>query len=284
MASKSKRIAVQNETIKAFELGRYTTPKGNNILINKGDILNCTKNTTYHTFKEVDQELSKRKIKTDHKTKILLFNKDSLEAGVMMQHNGYNPVILNMASFKNPGGGYLNGASAQEESLFRRTCLHLCLDGENKNKLYPIAYDAAIYSKDVLAVRRSEELNYEFVEKYRKLSIISSSAYKCGVGEVYTDKIKKIMKYKLEMIFKLGILYEHDSLMLGAFGCGAYHNPANIIAEICKELIQEYDGYYRCIAFAILDDRNATINGAIHGYADGNLETFRKILGVKIIN
>lgn len=50
-------------------------------------------------------------------------NIDCLHAGAALKKSGYNPAVLNMASSSNPGGGVINGAGAQEETLFRRTNL-----------------------------------------------------------------------------------------------------------------------------------------------------------------
>lgn len=283
MTTKAQRIAVQMDTIKAFGKGQYKA-KDKIVLIDSNDIKNSIQHTSYLSSKEIEYLLGKQDIAPKYdKTEILIFNQDSLEVGLLLQEQGYDPGVLNMASYKHPGGGYQNGAGAQEESLFRRTCLHLCLDGPKKKVFYPIGIDCAIYTKNVPVIRRSESLDYEFMENYKKISIISCPAYKCMDGDEYTDKIRKIMKYKLELVLQTGIYYGHDSVVLGAFGCGAYHNPATVIAEICKELIAQYQGYFKCIAFAILNDHNSETNGELYGYTEGNLELFSKVLGVPVV-
>jgi uncharacterized protein (TIGR02452 family) len=292
MTTKVQRIAIQMDTMQSFKQGQYINAKGHTVLIDPNDIKKTIQSTKYHSSKEVEYALEKqfskpKYTKYNETGKIngsnVIFNKDTLETAHILQEQGLNPVILNMASFRHPGGGYMNGASAQEESLFRKTCLHLCLDGNKRETLYPIGMDSAIYSQDVLVVK---DESYQYFDQYKKVSVISCPAYKCTSfdGEEYSDKIKQLMKKKLELIIRIAILYDHDSIVLGAFGCGAYHNPANIIAELCKELIEKYKGYFKCIVFAILDDRNSHDNSAAYGYAGGNLQIFSKTIGIPIIN
>jgi hypothetical protein len=58
--------------------------------------------------------------------------------------------VLNMASEKNPGGGWLGGSTAQEEALCYRSTLAASL---NKAKFYPIPARAGLYTRDVVVLR-----------------------------------------------------------------------------------------------------------------------------------
>ena len=60
---------------------------------------------------------------SDTPTIVEVQNIDCLYAGTQLKEQGYNPAVLNMASRRNPGGGVVTGAGAQEETLFRRTNL-----------------------------------------------------------------------------------------------------------------------------------------------------------------
>ena len=64
------------------------------------------------------------------------------------------------------------------------------------------------------------------------------------------------MKKKITTIFETAYKRGHDSLVLSALGCGAFRCPAKGIAEIFNEVIQEYDGYFNVILFAIYPGNN----------------------------
>ncbi|SPQ25028.1 caa5e1df-d3d9-4c00-8a4f-5f2f830aabfd [Thermothielavioides terrestris] len=59
--------------------------------------------------------------------------------------------VLNMASDRNPGGGWLSGASAQEEAL----CFRSTLAASLHRNLYPIQRRAGLYTRDVVIFRTS---------------------------------------------------------------------------------------------------------------------------------
>jgi hypothetical protein len=57
--------------------------------------------------------------------------------------------VLNMASERNPGGGWLKGAAAQEEAL----CFRSTLAASLHRNLYPIERRAGLYTRDVVIFR-----------------------------------------------------------------------------------------------------------------------------------
>jgi uncharacterized protein (TIGR02452 family) len=100
----------------------------------------------------------------DHQTNYSVINADCLETSEILLKAGFNPCVLNLASRRNPGGGVLNGASAQEESIFRRSNLFLSLYqfasyaneyGIKKHiRSYPLDRNTSgIYSTDVTVFR-----------------------------------------------------------------------------------------------------------------------------------
>ncbi|KAL3439853.1 hypothetical protein BJX65DRAFT_317339 [Aspergillus insuetus] len=86
---------------------------------------------------------------------IRVINDDTLNVAVRLAHShsashtNPRPIIINFASHKKPGGGWLNGAMAQEESICYRSSLALSLHRRD----YPLALEDAIYSPYVLVMR-----------------------------------------------------------------------------------------------------------------------------------
>ena len=67
------------------------------------------------------------------------------------------------------------------------------------------------------------------------------------------------IKNKIRTIFRIGLVHGHDSLVLGALGCGAFRNPPRHVARLFHEVMDEpeFKNKYRRVVFAILDDHNA---------------------------
>jgi uncharacterized protein (TIGR02452 family) len=63
-----------------------------------------------------------------------------------------------------------------------------------------------------------------------------------------------ITKNKIRLILNVAIEYEYKTIILGAFGCGAYHNDPKVIASYFKEIIfnENYINCFDNIIFAIL--------------------------------
>jgi len=69
----------------------------------------------------------------------------------------------------------------------------------------------------------------------------------------------------------------HDSIVLGAWGCGAFRNPPNHIALLFQQVLQEpeFRGRFKRVVFAIFDDHNAR---KAHN-PKGNLLPFQQVFG-----
>ena len=63
--------------------------------------------------------------------KVIVSGKRSLEAAECYAKQSKKVCVLNFASATNPGGGVVNGSSAQEECLCRCTTLYPCLKEES---------------------------------------------------------------------------------------------------------------------------------------------------------
>ena len=68
-----------------------------------------------------------------------------------------------------------------------------------------------------------------------------------------------ITRNKIRTVFRLGLTYGNDALVLGAFGCGAFKNPPAEIAKLFHEVMEEpeFKNKYRLITFSIIEDHNS---------------------------
>jgi uncharacterized protein (TIGR02452 family) len=177
-----------------------------------------------------------------------------------------------MASAMQPGGGVLNGALAQEESLCVRSTLYPSL----KDEYYRIPTHAAIYTPNVLVFRSTSHADLPKSEWFYT-DIISVAAIKFPetvmgkegkrVYDVESDKEDMVKKVRL--IFQVARQKGVSHLVLGALGCGAYRNPPEEVAKIFKKVIfgdrkrGRVEGIEE-VVFAIFD-------------AGENLRTFREV-------
>lgn len=204
----------------------------------------------------------------DNPNKLILDirNADTFEMAIDFIAEDLNPLVLNMASDFKPGGGVRSGKMAQEEELFRRSNAHLT----HPQQWYPLTEDQVIYSPEVTIVRDTAKNNYAFIKEHTVAMIACAAVRKPRLiyGE-YKDRDYDEMYSKIESLFLIGIEKEHDSLVLGALGCGAFGNPPEEVAKIFKIMIDKYGSYFKKIGFAILVAKPGD---------DENLIAFQKIL------
>ena len=234
-----------------------------------------------------------------NETKLSVVNDDCLVVGKQMQDEGLNPAVLNMASAYRPGGGVLNGARAQEECIFRRSNLFMSLylyDRQmydlviepNKDDMYDLNFIqqgypmdenfGGIYSADVTVFKDGK---YEWLYDPYQTAFISVAAMNINrasrqgepvlVDGRLSERAVAIAKNKIRIIYRIGILHGHDSLVLGAWGCGDFGNLSEQIAQLFVNVLNEdeFRGKYKDIRFAIIEDHNSR---------GKNYQTFKNVI------
>jgi len=196
-------------------------------------------------------------------TRIDVRNQTSLAAFNNLTNEGLTPAILNFASALQPGGGFLNGARAQEEYLTRSSTLWMCLRdhpmyayhhalGNNNNPFYS---DYVIYSPRVMVLRNDDG---QLLEKPYPCAIITSPAVHANGVRRYmpqrVDEIGPAMWKRILKVLAVAEHHQHDSMVLGAWGCGAFGNDGNEIAGLFRKALEEnFQGVFRHIVFAVTD-------------------------------
>lgn len=271
---KELRAQEYRNTIEIVNQGFYTTEDSK--LVTFPDLTRMEHETAFYSKEFRVDDIPAR----SENTRFVVRNVDCLEESVRLSHEGYNPAVLNMASRRNPGGGVMLGAGAQEETLFRRTNLFRSLyqfseqfidhDWFKKHitlaktgKRYPMDRDfGGIYAPDAFLFREDEQHGYKLMNELERLSFISVAGINHPDLKDAThlaDSMIEGTKNKMRTILRIGLRHGHDSLVLGALGCGAFCNPPSHIARLFHEVFEEpeFKNKYRLISFAILDDHNA---------------------------
>lgn len=197
--------------------------------------------------------------------------------------------VLNMASRRNPGGGVINGAGAQEEYLFRCSDYYkflYCYASYAKEyglqrsmHQYPLDRNfGGIYSSGVTIFRENEETGYKLAKSPWRVNMIAVAGMSSPRLVIENNKeriaaeLVEGVKNKISTIFSIACEHGQRNLVLGAIGCGAFHNPPEHVAELFRDVINknEFSGAFLKICFAIKKDHNS------HG--DRNYLAFKKIL------
>ena len=211
-------------------------------------------------------------INVQYDTNITVEESDSIDAGKKLLDAGFNPIVLNMASGKRPGGGVLNGSSAQEESLFRRTNLfqsmyQFCDYGSTygvpkRIESYPMYKNTnGIYTPKATVFRSDKSLGYALLDEPFLLSFVSVPAINRPTltedGLLNLEDIQTTIS-KMKTIFNIAIANNHDAIVLGAWGCGAFKNPPHHIAKLFNMVLHhnEFNGKFRKVVFAIIENKH----------------------------
>lgn len=192
-----------------------------------------------------------------HTAHIEVTNETTLSAARRLLEQKLNPVALNFASATNPGGGFLNGARAQEEYLARSSCLYECLRHSpiyayHRQQNDPLYTDYMLYSPGVPMIRGDDG---GLLEAPYTVSVITAAAVHANhLPAARQSEITPAMWQRILKVLAIGLEHAHESIVLGAWGCGAFGNDGHQIAGLFKKALSEnFKGAYRSVIFAILD-------------------------------
>lgn len=163
---------------------------------------------------------------------------------------------LNFASFKHPGGMFLNGSRAQEEALCHESNLYNILINfehsyyaQNKqlylnNSLYK---DRSIYTPGVLFQREDYAVFCDIITCAAP-NKKAAMKYK-GVTE---EEANNALISRIHHVLNIAYLNKVDTLILGAFGCGVFGNDPYKAATIFRTFLQmPFINCFKQVIFAI---------------------------------
>jgi uncharacterized protein (TIGR02452 family) len=178
-------------------------------------------------------------------------------------------VALNFASAKNPGGGFLGNAKAQEEDLARCSALYACqitkrayydANRASESMLYT---DHIIYSPGVPFFRDDR---LALLAKPFLVSIITAPAPNAGQaaqkGKGESEKVKGVLDARAGKVLAVAAAHGHRVLVLGAWGCGVFRNEPRDVAEVFARWLDHprFSGAFDRVVFAVYDRGQGTPN------------------------
>jgi uncharacterized protein (TIGR02452 family) len=190
-------------------------------------------------------------------TRFEVTNETTLSAHRRHQAKGLGVVSLNFASATHPGGGFLRGARAQEEYLCRSSGLYVAIK-DCPMYAYHLAQgehlysDAMIYSPDVPVFR--DDQHALLPSPYPASFITSAAPLARLLRDEDFEHLHDLLYVRIKKILSVASSNGHDSLILGAWGCGAFGNDGNQMAGLFHQaLSKDFAGCFKEVTFAIVD-------------------------------
>ncbi len=229
------------------------------------------------------------------RAEVVVSGKRSLEAAETYAKQGKKVCVLNFASATNPGGGVVHGSSAQEESICRCTTLYPCLASHDMAaKFYyphrsartPLYNDDCIYTPGVAVIKSDISFPERLREDERwQVDIITCAAPNLRErpsnfmnpnagsqpARITREELKELLLTRVRRIFELAAAGENEVLILGAFGCGAFRNPPDVVAEVFSEVMEDFIFHFETVEYAVFHTERET----------ENYSQFKRILGSK---
>lgn len=285
-----------------FDAWQYVAPSGNIISLpgTRQELLDATK-----VYRD---EVSAAKVPARYKTtKTGCANEDCMVVAKNLIDQGRNPAILSMANPDKACGEYNSGDGSQEPSLCLASTLSPTLY-QYYNKLwakkasvplrepsgYPIDVRfGGIYSPKVTVFRDNTFSGFALREKPFQIAIITTGAlnfnpnpkiapsnnleYRSQDGG-FTPEGEEVMSDKIRTIYRIALLNDHDSLVLGAFGCGTFKLKPELVSALFKKILdeKEFKGKFHTIVFAMIEG-NAGPRRKVE--EEGRWASFYKLFG-----
>ena len=229
------------------------------------------KETIEHQYVVYESEKVSKKPE-DHRfdtpAEIIVSQRRSFEAA--KRYSDERVCVLNFASSTHVGGGVTTGAGAQEECLCRCSTLYFAIsDNETKKKFHDTHYrqlksgrlnslynDDCIYSPGITVFKSDIELPKLMPEnEWYNVDVITCAAPNLNsrYEKIFiSDKVlKELHKKRAKRILDIAVSEGVDVIILGAFGCGAFRNPPDVVAQAYREVIDDYKYDFKTIEFAV---------------------------------
>lgn len=267
MANRAHRASIAAETIEILDRGTYTVD-GRTVSIAEA-LAGCRSKTLLYTPHDLEQLIASLDRPTPTHTALSVSNCTTFAAAQQLLNDGFDdPLCLNFASAKNPGGGFLSGSQAQEECLARASGLYASLVTQmpyydtNRGSTTSLYSHHAIYSPRVPVFRDDEGA---LLPLPYTVSMVTSPAVNAGAvrkNEPHNiPEIAPTMQHRIESVLAIAREHRHRALVLGAWGCGVFANDPADVARWFRDALTSQPRFanaFERVIFAVLDFADGT--------------------------
>lgn len=182
---------------------------------------------------------------------------------------GGDVACLVFASARNAGGGFLNGAQAQEESVARGSALYPCLRAAGDFYAHHRASDDLLYSDRVIyspEVPVFRDDGGTLLPAPYPVSFLTAAAP--NLGAVLRSQpesaaaVPGVLGRRAARVLQVAAAHGHRRLVLGAWGCGVFANDPEVVASTFREALRD-NGPFEHVVFAVLDRQRGTPTHAV---------------------
>jgi uncharacterized protein (TIGR02452 family) len=281
--SRGNRAQIAQETVQFAERGWYELPDGDRVDFTEA-MNRCLQETTLYTPEELDRLVAQTGPPPNpRQTVIEVSNETTLSAAHrwLSRPGRERTLCLNFASAKNPGGGFLGGSQAQEESLARSSGLYRSLESKWDYYERNRACGTALYTDHMILspgvpVFRDEAGELRETPYY--VGILTAPAVNAGAvlanEPERSDEIGPTMARRIAKVLAIAASGQYEHLILGAWGCGVFRNePAQIAGLFAAALLDDerFRGRFQSVLFAVLDrTTDETIVGPFREHFDNH--------------
>ncbi|TNY36455.1 TIGR02452 family protein [Thermomonospora catenispora] len=253
------RRAVAAETVGFLEQGFYTAPSGRVVAI-ADELAEAVRGTRLYLPDEL-AALVDALPRGARDTVIEVTEETTLAAARRLTAPGRQVAALNFASAKNPGGGFLSGAHAQEEGLARSSGLYAALRSApefyafHRRRQDPFYSDRVIYSPGVPVFR--DDAGRLLEEPYRVAFLTSPAPNRGAMRDPeQRARVGPVLRRRAAKVLAVAHRHGHERLVLGAWGCGVFGNDPDEVADAFAGLLLDggpFAGLFEHVVFAVWD-------------------------------
>lgn len=261
--NRTARERIARDTLRVLEEGSYVAPNGARIDLS-AMLARCFGGTRQFDADAVGQMIeAQRGLVGTCATRIEVENETTLAGLAALLAQGDGPVaVLNFASAKHPGGGFLGGSQAQEESLARSSALYASLSrceafyDRHRASSSLLYSDAVILSPDCPVFRNDDGT---LLDVPRAASFLTCAAPNAGaIAQNRPDALPRIpsaFHRRIEGVLALAADSGHRRLVLGAWGCGVFRNDPGMVATTFADHLRRgaWQGRFETIRFSVFD-------------------------------
>ena len=267
MATRDQRARIAAETVAITHAGTYAAPSGRTVSIHDAVQNACetaaliTPGDARSLRSKADRAMSGRTFRTNFEVR----NETTLAAArrLVATYGSDRVAALNFASAKNPGGGFLNGSHAQEESLARASALyatlqrHMAYYDANRHHRSLLYTDHMIVSPRVPVFRDDEDRLLD--EPYEVTFITSPTPNAGAIAKTEPGSLERVegtFRHRMEQVLSAAVVFEQTALVLGAWGCGVFGNDPAMVARLFGEFLLDGGPFataFEHVTFAVLD-------------------------------